>query len=95
MTRQLLTKGRDMPFIHWTEDDQAEGELAEVYHLWKANNPGRDKIPGILKCFGARPDFLRQVMEFSYGVHFSDGHLTRRTKEMIATFVSGLNQCPY
>jgi hypothetical protein len=35
------------------------------------------------------------VIAFSNGVHFSDGHLDRRTKEMIATFVSGLNRCPY
>ena len=42
------------------------------------------------------PDpYLKQVMDFSNGVHFSDGHLNRRTKEMIATYVSGLNQCPY
>jgi hypothetical protein len=39
--------------------------------------------------------FLQQVMDFSYGVHFSDGHLNRRTKEMLATYVSGLNRCPY
>jgi AhpD family alkylhydroperoxidase len=28
-------------------------------------------------------------------VHFSEGHLTRRLKEMIATYVSGLNHCHY
>jgi hypothetical protein len=38
---------------------------------------------------------MRQVMEFSTTVHFTDGHLPRRTKEMIATYVSGLNRCPY
>jgi hypothetical protein len=34
-------------------------------------------------------------MEFSYGLHFADGHLDRRTKEMIATWVSALNACRY
>jgi hypothetical protein len=52
-------------------------------------------MPGILKCFSQRPDFLQSVMDFSYRVHFSDGHLSRRVKEMIATYVSALNQCPY
>jgi hypothetical protein len=52
-------------------------------------------MPDILKCFSLRPDFLRHVIDFSYPLHFSDGHLTRRVKESIATYVSGLNACKY
>ena len=52
-------------------------------------------MPGILKCFSHRPDFLREVMTFSDTVHFSEGHLTRRHKEAIASWVSYLNRCPY
>jgi hypothetical protein len=52
-------------------------------------------MPGTLKCFGQRPDFLRHVMQFSNTVHFSEGHLTRRYKELIASYVSCLNRCPY
>ncbi len=33
--------------------------------------------------------------EVSDQVHFSDGHLDLRTKEMIATYVSALNRCSY
>ena len=84
-----------MPRIAWIEDDAATGEVAEVYELWSQANPGRDGMPDVLKCFSARPDFLRQVVEFSYGLHFADGHLTRRVKELLATYVSGLNQCVY
>lgn len=84
-----------MPRIAWIDDDDAAGELAELYRRWKADHPGRDRMPEILKCFSQRPEFLRDVIQFSYGVHFQAGHLDRRTKEMIATFVSGLNQCPY
>ena len=47
------------------------------------------------QCFGARPDFLQQVVQFSNTIHFSEGHLTRRHKEMIASYVSYLNRCPY
>ncbi len=83
------------PRIHWIDEQRATGELAELYRRWFEHNPGRPEIPGILKCFSQRPDFLRDVMEFSYRVHFSEGHLTRRVKEMIATYVSALNQCPY
>lgn len=83
-----------MPRIDWIEEPEAEGEIAEVYREYLQAS-GRNHVPEILKCFSQRPDFLRQVMAFSNTVHFSDGHLTRRVKEMIATYVSGLNRCPY
>ena len=84
-----------MAFIQTTPESEATGQLAELMAGWRKNNPGREKFPGILQCFAHRPDFLKLVMDVSYGVHFSDGHLNRRTKEMIATYVSGLNHCPY
>jgi hypothetical protein len=76
------------------EDAEATGETAAAYDFWRAGS-GRQRVPGIIKCFGARPDFLRQVIEFGNTVHFSEGHLTRRYKEMIASYVSYLNRCPY
>jgi uncharacterized peroxidase-related enzyme len=80
--------------IRITEDHEATGEVAAAYDFWRAGS-GRQNVPGIIKCFGARPDFLRQVVEFSNKVHFSEGHLSRRHKEMIASHVSYLNRCPY
>jgi hypothetical protein len=76
------------------EDAEAIGDVAAAYDFWRAGS-GRRQVPGIIKCFGARPDFLRQVIEFSNTVHFSEGHLSRRHKEMIASHVSYLNRCPY
>ena len=76
------------------EDAEAEGETAAAYDYWREGS-GRKQVPGIIKCFGARPDFLREVVEFSNTVHFSEGHLTRRHKEMLASYVSYLNRCPY
>ena len=84
-----------MPFVRWIEEQQATGELAEYMQQWRAANPGRDKFPDIIHCFTSRVDVMKQVMDISYTLHFSQGHLNRRTKEMIATFVSGLNRCPY
>jgi hypothetical protein len=80
--------------IRIIEDQEAAGDTAAAYDFWRAGS-GRKQVPGIIKCFGARPDFLRQVVEFSNTVHFSEGHLTRRHKEMIASYVSYLNRCPY
>ena len=76
------------------EDADASCEVARVYDEWRAKS-GRQQMPGILKCFSHRPDFLRQVMAFSDTVHFSEGHLNRKTKEAIASYVSYLNRCPY
>ena len=74
----------DSPKIRITEDAEAKGDTAAAYDFWRRSS-GRDQVPGIIKCFGARPDFLRQVVEFSNTVHFSEGHLSRRHKEMIAS----------
>lgn len=75
-------------------DQDAQGEVARVYEEWRTSS-GQQKVPGILKCFSHRPDFLRDVIAMGDCVHFSEGHLSRRTKEAIATWVSYLNRCPY
>ena len=80
--------------INLIEEADATGELAQIYDQCRAFS-GQQQVPGILKCFSYRPDFLRQVMAFSNGVHFSEGHLDRKTKEAIASYVSFLNRCPY
>lgn len=80
--------------IEFIEDADASGEVAAVYDEWRSQS-GRQQMPGILKCFSHRPDFLRQVMAFSNTVHFSEGNLNRKTKEAIASYVSYLNRCPY
>ena len=84
-----------MARIRWISESEAAGEPARVYADWFQNNPGRPFIPEILKCFSLRPDFFQDVVGFSNRLHFSEGHLSRRIKEMIATYVSGLNKCPY
>ena len=84
-----------MARIRWIEESEATGEIASVYAAWLAANPGREQIPGILKCLSLRPELFRGMDEVSGSVQFQDGHLTRRVKEMIATYVSALNRCPY
>ncbi|HEY4900223.1 MAG TPA: hypothetical protein VIH91_05315 [Terriglobales bacterium] len=80
--------------IRIIEDADATGDTLAAYDYWRAGS-GRTQVPGIIKCFGSRPDFLRQVVDFSNTIHFSEGHLLRRHKEMIASYVSYLNRCPY
>jgi hypothetical protein len=89
------TGGHRMPFIDWVDEDKATGRVAEIYTHWLRANPGRSGMPGILKCFSPQPDLLQSIIDFTYPLHFADGELTRRQKEMIATYVSGLNRCRY
>lgn len=80
--------------IEVIEDADATGAVAEAYDYWRASS-GRTKVPGVLKALSARPDFLKQAVDFSNTIQFSDGHLSRRHKEMIGSYVSFLNNCPY
>jgi uncharacterized peroxidase-related enzyme len=56
---------------------------------------GRTDLPGILLCFATHAPLMRGMLEIAEGLVFVDGLLTRRQKEMIATFVSAQNSCPY
>jgi uncharacterized peroxidase-related enzyme len=76
------------------EEDGAAGEVAALYDHFRSHF-GRLDVPGILKCFATHPPLLRHMMDLSESVIFSEGHLTRRHKEMIATLVSTQNACPY
>ena len=76
------------------EDGDATDEVAEAYDYWRASS-GRTKVPGVIKSLSARPDFLKQAVDFSNTIQFSEGHLSRRHKEMIGSYVSFLNSCPY
>jgi hypothetical protein len=84
-----------MARIRWVNEAEATGDIAAAYAEWMAANPDRPAIPGILKCLSHRPDLFRGMIRISDRVHFADGLLPRRLKEMIATYVSALNRCPY
>jgi len=80
--------------IKIVEDADAKGEVAEAYDYWRARS-GRKLVPGVMKSLGARPDFFKQAVDFSNTIQFSDGHLSRRHKEMIGSYASYLNNCAY
>jgi hypothetical protein len=53
------------------------------------------QIPGIMRTMSQKPEALMMVQQLAGIMHFSDGALTRRQKELVATYVSGLNRCKY
>lgn len=88
----------DEPFESTTlpivEEEVATPDVAKAYADYRIRFGCQD-IPGILKCFATHPPLLEQMIALASGLIFVEGHLTRRTKEMIATHVSALNACPY
>jgi len=82
-----------MARIAWIEDNDATGEVAELYAELKQTSM-RGNVPDILRTMSLRPDFLRAIDQASR-MHFSDGALTRAEHEMIASHVSALNRCHY
>jgi uncharacterized peroxidase-related enzyme len=81
-------------YLHVIEEADATGEVAEAYQYFREHF-GRPIVPGILKCFSSSPEMLRIIIQLGQSLVFSEGVLGRRTKEMIATYVSSLNECPY
>jgi uncharacterized peroxidase-related enzyme len=85
------TSVTNLPLV---EEKDASGAVAKAYAGYRAHF-GREHVPGILKCFATHPPLLEQMMALASTLLFVDGHLTRATKEMLATYVSRLNACPY
>jgi uncharacterized peroxidase-related enzyme len=76
------------------EEDAATGTVAEAYADYRTRF-GRDHVPGILKCFATHPPLLKQIIAVASTLLFTDTQLSRKIKEMIATYISALNACPY
>jgi uncharacterized peroxidase-related enzyme len=76
------------------EEADATGEVAEAYQYFREHF-GRPTVPGILRCFSSSPEMLKIIIQLGSTLVFSEGVLGRRMKEMIATYVSSLNDCPY
>lgn len=89
-----ISKPHQVTTIPIVEEDAATGVVAKAYADYRTRF-GRQHVPGILKCFATHPLLLEQMIALASSLLFAESHLTRTTKEMIATYVSCLNACPY
>lgn len=87
---QAVMTGLRMARIKWV--DERDPKAAEVY---KNFGGGRGRVPEIIKTMSLQPEWMNAVAALAGMAQFSDTHLPRRTKEMIATYVSGINRCKY
>jgi len=87
--REAVKQAGGVMRIDWVQEgDQRYDEVVRILD-------GRKQIPGILRTMSFKPEYMRYIHELSVKAHFSDGFLKRRTKELIATYVSALNKCKY
>lgn len=82
-----LAKALRTPRIKWIDTDDPEAE--KVYGGKGA------MVADIGKTMSLRPELLKGIMRVANQAHFSKGFLDVQTKEMIASYVSALNECRY
>lgn len=84
----LVGKAAQVMRIDWAEP--GDPRMAEVDKIL-----GRPGVSGIMRTMSLRPAWLKQINELHRMEHQPDTALDRRTKEMIATYVSALNKCKF
>lgn len=87
---KAVGKGLRMARIRWI--DEEDPKAPEVYG--RPAEALKRGVPGIVKTMSLRPDVMQMFMQMSR-IHFSDGFLDRKTHELIAAYVSALNECRF
>lgn len=72
----------------------ANGEARSLFAHYRERF-ARTDLPGIVLCFATNSVLLKGMLEIAENFLFSESLLDRRHKEMIATYVSQQNACPY
>ncbi|MGC1424961.1 MAG: peroxidase-related enzyme [Terracidiphilus sp.] len=89
--RRVAPSSTNLPLVdEHTTNEEVRALFAEYRERF-----ARTDLPGILLCFATNPALLEGMIQIAEGLLFGDSLLSRRHKEMIATFVSRQNACPY
>jgi len=76
------------------DEDTENGEVRTLFANYRERFTRTD-LPGIVRCFATNSSLLKGMLEIAENFLFSESLLSRRHKEMIATYVSQQNACPY
>jgi hypothetical protein len=88
--RAAVRKGSLMARLPWIDEDDPKAK-----EFYRAPEPALKRgIPGIVKTYSLRPEVF-QIFNLMSSVHFSDGFLKRREHEIVASYVSALNDCMF
>ena len=80
-----------MPWIDWIDEDDAVGDLGEVFDKFK----GPDGVDHILKIHSLNPESLDHHYNLYAHLMRCKSQLSRADREMIAVAVSRSNDCFY
>lgn len=98
MQEQVKTRAKSSPLearnLSLVSEENASPEVARLYQRYR-ERLGRERLPGIVRCFATHPPLLEHMMGLAESMLFVDGALDRRHKEMLAAFVSAQNRCAY
>ena len=81
-----------MPWIKVIDENEADGRLKEVYREIKEK---RGKIANIMKIHSLNPDAMEDHLKLYITLMFKESGLERWEREMIAVYVSELDECDY
>jgi uncharacterized peroxidase-related enzyme len=76
-------------------DELTAGEEVRTLLAQYRERFGRTDLPGIVLCFATNAALLKSMLELAENFLFAESLLGRRHKEMIATYLSRQNACPY
>ena len=82
-----------MAWIDMIAEDKAEGKLAKLYD--KLTGPKNKKVAHVLKVHSLNPDIFEDHLNLYKTIMYGKSNITRKQREMVATFVSNLNECHY
>jgi uncharacterized peroxidase-related enzyme len=88
---KFAMQASDVGRIDWAMPSSAQAE--EIQKRMGLTDVRR--LPGIMRAMSYRPEAMGGMINMANLMHFKDGELKVRTKELIATYVSSLNQCKF
>jgi uncharacterized peroxidase-related enzyme len=81
-----------MTWIQFIKEDEATGELVQIYNQIKNK---RGKVSNIMKIQSLNPNIMKNHMDLYVNLMFGKSGLSREEREFIAVVVSVINNCEY
>jgi hypothetical protein len=85
-------KERKMTYLRTVPPEEATGKVKKAYDTLHEMS---GLVPQVYIAQSIRPDLLELIVLYNKGLMAETHALTRRTKELIAAYVSKLNSCEY
>jgi uncharacterized peroxidase-related enzyme len=89
--RRAAPSSTNLPLM---DEHTANDEVRALFAQYRERFARKD-LPGIVLCFATNSALLRGMLEIAESFLFGESLLCRRHKEMIATYISRQNVCPY